>query len=285
MRQRFLHLITLFAAAVSGQVPVQPRFAVVSIKECADGMRPPPSTSSPGRLSLSCRAMWRLIGEAYDTFVMGAVDPLKQPIPQRPEGGPGWMDSARYTIDAKAEGPQSAAMMRGPMMQAVLEERFRLKIHRETREVPGYVMTVDKRGLKLPLTAEGSCDRLDPTNFSQSPTPADGKPWCLVPRFTREGPMTTLDMHDITLDGFATFLLVDGLPVFNQTGVSGAFDIHLEWEADLPKSATPDANMAGTPFRMSLIQATQEQLGLRLQRGAGSRQFLVVDHLERPSRN
>ena len=229
--------------------------------------------------------MWRLIGEAYDTFVTGAVDPLKQPAPQQPEGGPGWMDSARYTIDAKAEGPQSGAMMRGPMMQTVLEERFRLKIHRETREVSGYVMTVDKRGLKLHRTEEGSCDHLDPTDFGQSLTPANRKPWCLIPHFTRNGPMFTLDMHGITLDGFATFLRLDGLPVFNQTGVSGAFDIHLEWEADLPNLAAPEQNTAGASFHMSAIQAIREELGLRLQRGKGSREFLVVDHLERPSGN
>lgn len=285
MRQRFFHLITLFVATLSAQVPVQPKFEVVSIKECADGSRPPPSTSSPGRLSLGCRAMWRLIGEAYDTFATGAVDPLKQPIPQRPEGGPDWMDSARYTIDAKAETPQTGAMMRGPMMQAVLEDRFRLKIHRETREVSGYVMTVDKRGLKLHRTEEGSCDHLDPTDFGQSPTPADGKPWCLIPLFTRNGPVTTLDIHGITLDGFATLLRPDGLPVFNQTGVSGAFDVHLEWEADLPNPAAAEQDTAGTRYHMSAIQATREQLGLRLQRGKGSRDFLVVDHLERPSRN
>src|SRR5579872_3143675 len=106
---------------MAAQVSSQPKFEVVSIKECADRSTPPPSTSSPGRVSLGCWPMWRLIGEAYDTFVTGAVDRLKQPVPQPPEGGPNWIGSARYTIDAKVESPQTGAMMRGPMMQAVLE--------------------------------------------------------------------------------------------------------------------------------------------------------------------
>jgi uncharacterized protein (TIGR03435 family) len=267
------------------QLSAQPKFEVVSIKECADGGPTPPSTSSPGRVSLSCWPIWRLIGDAYDTFATGTVDPLKQPVPPRPEGGPNWIGSARYTIDAKAEGPETGAMMRGPMMQAVLEERFRLKIHRETREVDGYVMTVDKRGLKLHRTEEGSCDHLDPTDLGQSPTPANGKPWCVIPNVTRKDPVTTIDIHGVTLDGFALILHPDRLPVVNRTGISGNFDIHLEWEADLQNVELPEDNTATVQSHMSAIQATREQLGLRLERGKGSREFLVVDHLERPSGN
>lgn len=280
-----LFCLAFFAVTITAQVPAQPRFEVVSIKECADGRPPHPSTSSPGRMSLSCWPMWRLIGDAYDTFVTGAVDPLKQPVPPRPEGGPNWIGSAKYTIDAKAEGPETGAMMRGPMMQNVLEERFRLKVHSETSEVEGYVMTVDKRGLKLRRTEEGSCDHLDPTDLGQSPTPANGKPWCVVPNITSRGPVTTLDIRGITLDGFAKLLRPDRLPVVDRTGISGTFDIHLEWEADLQNVEAPEDNSTSVSSHMSAIQATREQLGLRLERGKGSRAFLVVDHLERPSGN
>jgi uncharacterized protein (TIGR03435 family) len=267
------------------QVPTQPKFEGVSIKECADGSAPPPSSSSPGRVSLSCWPMWRLIGEAYETFVTGAFDPLKQPVPRPPEGGPNWIGSARYTIDAKAENPQTGAMMRGPMMRAVLEDRFRLKIHSETRDVDGYIMTVDQRGLKLHRTEEGGCNRLDPTDLGQSPTPGNEKPWCFVPLLTRKGPVTIVDIRGITLDGFAKLLHPDGLPVFDRTGVSGAFDIHLEWGPDLASGETSEGSTASAGSHMSQIQATRQQLGLRLDRGKGSREFLVVDHLERPSGN
>lgn len=69
-------------------------------------------------------------------------------------------------------------MMRGPMMQALLEERFRLRAHTETRQVPVYVMTVAEGGSKLRPTEEGSCNHLDPTDLAQ---PANStKPWCIV---------------------------------------------------------------------------------------------------------
>ncbi len=149
----------------------QPKFEVVSIKECKARDPAPPSNSSPGRLSLGCWPLWRLIAEAYDTYASGKVDPLKLLFPRPLEAAPSWIDSARYTIDAKAESPQSGAMMRGPMMQALLEDRFRLKIHRETREVSGYLMTVAKGGLK---------------DFSQSGKPdPSGKPTTRVVRGIR----------------------------------------------------------------------------------------------------
>ena len=79
---------------------------------------------------------------------------------------PAWLRSDRYTIDARAAGPESIAMMRGPMMQALLEDRFKLKIHREDREVPVYELTLAKGRSKLRRAKEGSCipqDRREPT--------------------------------------------------------------------------------------------------------------------------
>jgi hypothetical protein len=80
---------------------------------------------------LTCWPLWHLIGDAYETFADGTQDPLKLPVALPPEG-PAWINSAFYTIDAKTETPQDGAMMRGPMMRTLLEERFQLKTHRET---------------------------------------------------------------------------------------------------------------------------------------------------------
>jgi len=84
------------------------------------------------------------------------------------EGGPSWIDSDRYQISAKAEGAVSRDVMNGPMLQALLEERFQLRIHRETREVPIYALTVAKSGLKLHPADGGSCT---PRNLTQPSTP------------------------------------------------------------------------------------------------------------------
>ena len=71
-------------------------------------------------------------------------------------GGPAWIDSERYAIEAKADGNASRAQM-FLMLQSLLEDRFQLKIHRETRELPVYALVPARGGLKLPPPKEGSC--------------------------------------------------------------------------------------------------------------------------------
>lgn len=201
----------------------------------------------------------------------GQVDPVKILGGGFPlEGTPNWVNSARYTIDAKAESAQTGAMMRGAMMQALLEERFQVKVHRETGEISGYLMTVDKGGLKLKLTHEGSCDHIDPTDLSQS-LPAMP---CNVPLMTRSGTLTVLDLRGVTLDAFARLIHPDGRPVIDQTGLTGTWGIHLEWEP-------PDPNSGAT----TQIEAMRSQLGLRLNPGKGARDLLVIDQIEKPTAN
>lgn len=274
-----------FLHALSAQD--RPKFEVASIKECTNADRPPPSTSSPGRLGLSCWPLSRLIAEAYETFATGKVDPLKFLFPRPLEGGPAWVNSARYSIDAKAEGPQSGAMMRGPMMQTLLEDRFQLKIRREIREVPVYIMTGAKGGPKLHRTVEGSCNPVDPTDLTQSlKILPGGKPWCLVPTNGSKGPLMVFDVHGMTLDTFSNLLRPDGRPVINRTGLSGAYDIHLEWESNAPTASAPDGVAASDPSpHASIIVAMREQLGLQLDPGKGTREFLMIDRIEKPSRN
>jgi len=68
-----------------------------------------------------------------------------------------WIHSGRYVINARAEGAPSEGTMMGLMLQALLEDRFKLKIRRENREVPVYALTVAKGGPKLPPFQQGSC--------------------------------------------------------------------------------------------------------------------------------
>jgi uncharacterized protein (TIGR03435 family) len=287
------HLLTALAVCSVGAAqetpspsPPRPQFEVASIKDCSPGDPIPPSISSPGRLSLGCWPLSRLIGDAYETFANGNVDPGKPLVPFPIEGAPAWVNSARYTIDATTEGPQSGAMMRGPMMQALLEDRFQLKVHREAKEISGYIMTVDKGGLKLKPAPEGSCRSLDPTDLAQSPRSAtEGKPLCLVPTTVRKGPLTIFEVHGVTLDIFAGYLHPNGKQVVNRTGLTGAFDIHLELETDGPGAAASDGRASDPSPHTSEMMATREQLGLRLEPGKGTREVLVIDRVEKPSKN
>jgi uncharacterized protein (TIGR03435 family) len=87
------------------------------------------------------------------------------------DGGPSWIDSAFYEIDAVAEGNPSVKMMMGPMMQVLLEDSFKLKIHRQAGEGPVYFLSVARGGPKLHWFAEGSC-----TPYSSATAPASAGP-------------------------------------------------------------------------------------------------------------
>jgi uncharacterized protein (TIGR03435 family) len=227
-----------------------------------------------------------LIQQAYDVFGSGKADILNPGTPSFiMEGLPGWVNSARYSIDAKTDSPQNAAMMRGPMMQALLEERFDLKVHREKREVPAYLLTVAKGRLKLHETPEGTCV---PFDFSEALNmkPTDQTTFCAVPTIIRRGPLTIVDAHGITLGAFSKMLHPDGRPVIDQTGLNGMFDIHFEWESDVPNPSATAAGVASDPSpNASANVALREQLGLQLTSGRGISEFLIVDHIEKAREN
>jgi uncharacterized protein (TIGR03435 family) len=283
------HLVGVAAISVAGlwaQAPAaKTGFEVASVKECK-GMDPsPPSSSSPGRLSLGCWQLKLLIQQAYDVFESGKVNPLNPAMALTPmEGDPAWIRSARYSIDAKADSPQTAATMRGPMMQALLEERFHLKIHRETREVPVYIMTVAKGGPKMQPAKEGSCQPLD---FSEGPNMKPGnEQWCAAPKMSKKGATTVFDIHGATFDLFAKMLHPDGRAVIDRTGLTGKYDIHLELDASTANSSAPGGGAASDPSPHAPdIAATRDQLGLRLDPGKGPIEYLVIDHIERLSDN
>ncbi len=120
--------------------------------------------SSPGRLSVCgplSQDMGGLIEKAYGRFANGRRNPPWAVVPV--EGGPAWIHSDPYLI---SEGDPSLELMQGPMLQALLEDRFQLKMHRETREVPVYALTIAKGGSKLQPFKEGTCV---PTDFSKVP--------------------------------------------------------------------------------------------------------------------
>jgi uncharacterized protein (TIGR03435 family) len=196
------------------------------------------------------------------------------------EGFPDELASYRRSIDAKAGSPESLGMMRGPMTQRLLEERFHLKTHRENRELPAYIMTVSKEGHKLQSPKDGGCTRGDPADVAELLAMiSGGTPRCgvLTPP-TKNGSHFVVDEHAITVGAFASIFRIGGLPVIERTGLAGTYDIRLEWDYAPGDTASelPD---------LSIISSIRKQLGLQLTGGKGSRQVLVIDHLERASEN
>jgi bla regulator protein BlaR1 len=259
-----------------------PRFEVASIKPCKADDLPPGGrgggsargSASPGRLHLDCVPLVGangLIRQAYGTFVSGIRNAYLQRSAVPVEGGPAWVQTDRYTIDAKAAGTPTLEMMRGPMLQALLEDRFRLKIRRETRGIPVYDLTVAKGGPKL-KPFDGRCK---PVDFSKGDIPAQLEAEGSCPIAMRN---TRVDAPGQTIGDFITFVLsLLDRPVIDKTGLSGRFDISLEF--------TPDDSAGPADVTSILAVAVQQQLGLKLVPATGPGEFLVIEHIDRPSPN
>jgi uncharacterized protein (TIGR03435 family) len=202
------------------------------------------------------------------------------------EGGPAWIYSDRYELEAKAEGTPSEETMLGPMLQALLEDRFMLKIHHGAREIPVYELTLAKGGLKLHPVQTADCTLLDLTEFPP-PRPEPGVNYCRQNTGELKGRILTVDTHATTIDYFSkTVLQWLERPVIDKTGVTGRFDFHFEYGIDENMRGFGEIGPAqpGEPAGPSIFTALQ-QLGLKLEAAKGPGDFIVVDSLERPSEN
>jgi uncharacterized protein (TIGR03435 family) len=197
-------------------------------------------------------------------------------------GGPKWIDSDRFDVEAKAagefpviSGPESLSSPRRVMLQALLAERFQLKVHLESFERPIYVLKVANSNRKQVSGLTGAA--VDCT------APRPGRP--CSPRI---GP-GMIDLPGTTMTQFAGLLprFVDRM-VRDQTGLTGSLDLKLNWTpAPGEWVAPPTAEVALAPPAdgPSIFTAIQEQMGLKLEPSRGPVEFLVIDNAERPSQN
>jgi uncharacterized protein (TIGR03435 family) len=171
-------------------------------------------------------------------------------------GGPAWIDTDRYDIEAKSGSPERITREQlVPLMQNLLVERFRLKFHRETRELTVGALSVAKGGPKLKAKAEGEGIGM---NTDRGP-----RSW----RAIATG--TSMELLASYLGNRLGRIVVD------QTGLTGSYDFTLEWAPDdAPDSPAP-----------SLVTALREQLGLRLEPQKAPVEILVIDSIARPSGN
>jgi uncharacterized protein (TIGR03435 family) len=173
----------------------------------------------------------------------------------RIDGGPGWLDSEMY--DAVGTFPPGTPDDRMPLMlQTLLAERCKLAVHREARDQAVYAFVAAKNGPKLKSH--------DPNN------PGNGN----------RGGRGHLELHNITLAQLGNFLYNElGRFVVDATGLSGTYDVVLDW---VPAGTPIDDPKANGP---SLFTAVQEQLGLKLEQQRAPIEYLVIDHVEKPTEN
>jgi uncharacterized protein (TIGR03435 family) len=192
----------------------------------------------------------------------------------------------RYTIDAKAEERVNIEMMEGPMMQRLLENRFMLKLHREAKDTHVFKLTVVKGGPKLQPARKGGCVVYDRNN--PRPEPAPGEPAPVPCGFVRKSTSGGFDVSGATITELCRQLsaYVDR-DIIDKTGITGTFDVHLELApADLGyPDAVPDPSSPFSPGDGGAIAFALKKLGLQMRSAKESAQFLVVDHVERPSEN
>lgn len=279
-----LGIATRASAWAQADPVATPKFEVATIKlnkECAPGTRSGGGLQ-PGRLTLRCQPLTGLITSAYLGFANARFTTQSRTEPI--SGLPSWADAELYDVNAKAEDVPSEEMMRGPMLQVLLEDRFKLKLHRQITTIPVYALIQSGRGLKLQPFQEGSCIPIDRSRF---PPPPPTEKSCHA-RGRREGTMQIVDAQAMTVGEFSKIFLNGALdrPVIDKTGIAGTYDFHLEYGID---QATPrflaNGAGAGDSAGPSIFTAVQEQLGLRLQSTTGPGESLVIDHVERPSAN
>lgn len=203
------------------------------------------------------------------------------------EGGPAWFTTENYSISAKAEGSPGRDAMTGPMLQALLADRFHLKLHRESRAQAAYALTLVKGGPKMPRSTcfFGGFDGVVPPG--RTPCPMEGA--------AHKGPILAVDRFAKTTGEFAQTLLLDR-PVIDRTGLSGIYDFHFEFAPDDTTplflrriQEIPDSSGNGAPPAPaggpSIFTAFQEQLGLKLEPVKAPQDVFVIDSVERPPAN
>jgi uncharacterized protein (TIGR03435 family) len=235
-----------------GQVASAPAFDAASVKVNHSSSGHTSVHSGPGSITMSNVTLRLCLTRAYRT-----TDP--QVI------GPPWIDSDRYDIVAKV--PSGAPESQIPdMLQALLAERFKVSVHRETKELPVYALVVAKKGPKLTKVEAASSDG----DMSSS----DG---------TVTGTAVTL----ARLAGFlATPFLDLGLPVVDRTGLDGSFTFTLKWTPERKLIEKPDGKAPAVDAPPPILEALQEQLGLKLEKRKAPLEVVIVDRAERvPTEN
>jgi uncharacterized protein (TIGR03435 family) len=248
---------------------------------------------------MQCNTVENLILMAYVVFQNGSSPTMKR-IPVT--GGPAWIRSDQYAINAKAEGAAPVAQMLGPMLQALLEDRFKLKIHHEAKEGPVYVMTVAKGGSKL--QPDTDCTPLDMNHLPPPPPPGQPPPNICGNQQIRmmNGKTITAKGIGLSVGEWTTGMLSDllGRPVIDKTGLEGKFDIEIEMVPD--SGMTMFQGMAGRGGRGDgggdagavpsapdpegpTIFMALAKLGLKLEAAKGPVDTLVIDHVEKPAEN
>ncbi len=248
MRALFTLISLSFCAA---QIPatLESAFESASIKPSREPEGRSAYDTNPGHIAIYNKSLKDCIRLAYGVKIAQL------------SGGPKWVETDRFDIEAKAKRPVGDPQLMA-MLQTLLKQRFKLDIHRDTRMVPGYALTVLKTGLKIREVEPG-------------PGHVD------VRRGSMGAQRTSMLQFAQTLSDLLNAAVIDA------TATPGVFDFRLDWtpEANRPGLSADDGEpsaLPDMPHGPSLFAAIQEQLGLKLEGRKAPLEVLIIDRAERP---
>jgi uncharacterized protein (TIGR03435 family) len=278
-------VVAALLIAVAPSAPAQsarPQFEVASVKPSAPGQQGLIEMQPNGRFVAYAATVRNLLTTAYRMRNFQVV------------GGPGWIDADRYDIEARAEEgsippptgfPDPNAP--GPIeirIQSLLENRFQLQVHRETRELPVYELLVAKGGSKMKLSDDQTVQLRAPGDPPPPPQRAGS-----LPRGSMRAGRGNMETNALPFTNFVSALSgITGRKIVDKTGLTGFYDIKLQWTPDpvpadaaAPRPEVPPVDSNGP----SLFTALEEQLGLKLESSKGPVDVLVIDSVSRPTEN
>lgn len=256
--------MSCLASAVSGQ-PLKFDVATVKLAAAGDTVSGVMPSTSPGRIEFRNMTLRLLIYQAYGTGLSTAMSV---------SGGPNWINRDRYTIEAVAAGNPTDGDYRA-MLRSLLEERFALKTHPETRQIDVYVLAPNRADGKLgPKVTpwSGTCISGKAPRAGDDPA---------MPRCTGAFRPPGLVLEGVTMIPLAEMLSTQrrllGMIVQDRTGLRGPYNI--EFEFDFAAANQPDYTGP------SIFTAVKEQLGLKLEASKGPLQVVVVESASAPGEN
>jgi uncharacterized protein (TIGR03435 family) len=275
-------IVLVTAMAVLAQTSARPKFdaAVVKPSETQNMQRVRPM---PGRLSADA-GLRLLIQNAYglQSYQIAGI----------PDSA-----NARYSVEATAGANVSRDQML-QMLQSLLEERFQLRYHRETREMPVWALVPARSGIKLPAPKDGNCSQPSPNpadewSTGRMPMPGTGPatpPQCGSIRIALQPLGARMQGGAVLMPELVRILAMAlGRTVIDRTGYTQPFDIQLDFLPDEVTTALPPpphgSDIGERSPNPTITVAIQEQLGLRLESTKGPVEVMVIDHIERPPAN
>lgn len=267
MRLTPLILACVTTALFAQQAEQTPEFEVVTVNPSDGSPHGPmlensdggPGTRYPEIYSTDSTIRW-LIARAW-----GLIDSDKQ------VSGPPWIDGQRLAIDAKVP-PGTTKEQFQKMLQKMLAERFGLVVHHETATLPVFDLTIAKNGPKLQPAGSAPIGEIVADGADKDGFPVLRNPG--IATSYRMGGVRQMTVRQQTMESFARSLRESGRNVIDKTGLTDKYDFNLQYDADVPGAPANEPSL-------SLFDALQQQLGLKLVDSKATFDLIVIDHVEK----